>query len=272
MKLAFCFLSYKDIEHHHVWTYFFERAPRHQYAIYLHRSDGQEESILPGCIVIPTIKTEWGTFSLLQAQQNLFNEAIKDTEVTKCMLLSGDSIPLYTFATIYQRMIQDNKGYMQPIAATSKFAFKSDAWPADRIWDGKYNSQWVTLTRMHIQMLQENWEMLGNVFKDAYIPDEFMYYIFFNGFGCIDTFHMEPYIYINYATTPTPCSIKHHARPLTYHSNNFTPIHVQQIYATKCLFLRKVCSQTVVRMDWSKPQPLRNNGANGLIHMTRRRM
>ena len=270
MKLAFCFLSYKDIEQQAVWKTFFEMGNKDQYVIYLHRSDGIHESSLPDCKVIPTIPTRWGKFSLLQAQQNMYNEAFCDPTVHKFILLSGDSIPLYSFAKIYQYLMKDDKGYMQPIADSSTVTHTSNAWPNDRPWKGHFISQWTILNRSHIQLLQENWTMLEKVFSDAHVPDEYMYYIFFNGFGYIDSFHTSSHMYVTHSIDTNACSIAHHAKPLTYHHNNFTPLHVEKIYSTKCLFLRKICSKMVVRMDWTMPYPLRNNGSNSLINRVRR--
>ena len=270
MKLAFCFLSYNDIEQHDIWLSFFERGNKDQYVIYLHRSDGIRESSLPGCNVIPTIPTAWGKFSLLQAQQNMYNEAIRDPDVCKFILLSGDSIPLYSFSKIYQHLMKDDKGYMQLIAESSTVTYTSDAWPVDKPWKGHFISQWVILNRFHVQLLQENWTMLEKVFTNAHAPDEFMYFIFFNGYDCIDSFNKSSHMYVNHATDTIACSIAHHAKPLTYHRNNFTPLHVEQIYSTKRMFLRKICPKTVVRMDWNMPYPLRNNGSNSLMNMVRR--
>lgn len=267
MKIAFCFLSYGDIEHQNVWTRFFEAAD--QYAIFLHRADGLTVSTLPGCTVIPPIKTAWGTFSLLQAQQNMFTEAFNDPTIQKVILLSGDTIPLYTFDVVYKRLCNDDKGYMRQIAhnavvQTTDKKIQTASWP-DKPWVGKFISQWVVLTRNHVQMLHDNWPMLQEVFKNANIPDEYMYFIFFNGFGAIDTFHNSSPMYVSNSKRIIPCVRKHHSVPLTYHRPNFTPQEVDKIYRSGHLFLRKVCPMTTVHMDWSKARPLQDNGGFSLI-------
>lgn len=268
MKIAFCFLSYGDIEHQNVWAQFFESAKKH--AIFLHRADGQTETNLPGCTVIPPIKTAWGTFSLLQAQQNLFNEAVKDPEVQKVVLLSGDSIPLYKFDVVYNKLCRDDKGYLRQIAQSvvvpiTDKRVHTAAWPSDKPWVGKFNSQWVVLNRTHVQMLQDNWPMLQRVFKDANIPDEYLYFTFFNGFGCIGTFHNASHMHVSHSKKVFPCGRNHHSVPLTYHRQNFTPQEVDKLYRSGHLFLRKVCSTTNVHMDWNKKRPLQDNGGFSLI-------
>jgi hypothetical protein len=270
MKIAFCFLSYGDIEHQNVWSRFFESATSDKYAIFLHRADELTVSTLPGCTVISPIKTAWGTFSLLQAQQNMFEEACKDPTVYKCILLSGDTIPLYKFDTIYNNLCNDDKGCMRQIARTavvhvSDKKIHMTAWPSEKPWKGNYISQWVVLNRAHVELLHEHWTMLHSVFKDANIPDEYMYFIFFNGFGCIDTFHNSSPMYVSHSKNMIRCPRKHHSVPLTYHRPNFTPQEVDKLYRSRHLFLRKVCPTTTVRMDWSKARPLQDNGGFSFI-------
>ena len=272
MKIAFCFLSYGDIEHQSIWSSFF--GDKH--AVFLHRADGLTTSTLPGCIVIPSIQTAWGTFQLLQAQQNLFEEACKDPDVMKCVLLSGDTIPLYTIDKVLAKLSGDDKGYMRPIAnsatvMTTEKKIELSAWPIGMLWKGSFVSQWVVLHRDHVQLLHDHWPMLVQVFQNAHIPDEYMYYIFFYGVGVIDSFHMSSPMYVNHSKRVIQCEIKHHATPMTYHRSSFTPLEVKNIYKSDCLFLRKVCPKTTIYMDWNKPWPLRNNGANTLMNMGRRR-
>jgi hypothetical protein len=274
MKIAFCFLSYGDIEHQTVWIPFFSQGTDH--AIFLHRADGLQTSTMPGCIVVPPIKTAWGTFSLLQAQQIMFEAAHKDPDITKFVILSGDSIPLYTFPTVYEKLTKDNKGYMRRIAnlasvMTTEKTIHTDAWPAEKPWNGLFISQWVVLNRTHVELLKENWTMLQTVFQHAAIPDEYMYYIFFSGFGHMDSFHPSSHMYVSHAKRAVRCDLNHHAIPMTYHRPNFAPIDVERIYNTDCLFLRKVCPKTKVYMDWTKQRPLRDNGARGMMNMMRNR-
>jgi len=199
----------------------------------------------------------------------MFTEAFKDPMVHKVILLSGDTIPLYTLDVIYTKLCSDDKGYMRQIAPnavvqTVEKKIHTTAWP-DKPWKGNFISQWIVLNRMHFNLLQEQWTMLHEVFKDANIPDEYMYFIFFNGFGCIDTFHNSSPMHVSHSKRIIPCSRVHHSVPLTYHRQNFTPQEVDRIYRAGHLFLRKVCSMTTVHMDWSKSRPLQDNGGFSLI-------
>ena len=109
--LAFCFLTYGDVEHREIWKPFFAAAPPDQYTIFIHRKEG-EGSALPAT-VIPTQATEWATWSLVEVQQSLFREAAKNPAVTKLILLSADTIPLYSFSALYKALMADDKGYIR---------------------------------------------------------------------------------------------------------------------------------------------------------------
>lgn len=267
MKLAFCFMSYGDIEQRRIWSSFFAAANRDQYATFLHRVDGNQETWLPGCVIIPTIPTKWGTFSLVQVQQNLFTEACKDPAVTKCILLSGDSIPIHSFQTIYDKLTRDDKGYMDTTLfqnelsnfiskATRKFTTNLSAWPTSMPWKWGKISQWVVLNRSQVQLLQENWALLVNVFRQSECPDEHIYYIFFNGVNELHNFHTMPVIYVNWVSLSNPCKQKHRALPHTFHSDELRQSIINEIYSSGALFMRKICSDTKILIDWSKNKPL----------------
>jgi hypothetical protein len=261
MKIALCFLSYGDIEQQAVWSSFLENVSKEKYTILLHRADGIQTSWAPNCIVIPTQPTEWATFSLVRVQQQLFTTACIDPEVTKCILLSGDSIPIYPFQKIYDTLLRDTKGYISeyPIKESKKHeeaTVSRTCWPKDKQWKWTITDQWVVLNRMHVGLLQEHWDMLVRVFEHSKCPDEHVYIVFFNGFGVINTFHKQCFTVRDWKLKTSSCSLKHRPLPTTYHTHNFTPNYLKWIYSKGGLFLRKVCTTTTITMNWSLPQPI----------------
>jgi hypothetical protein len=267
--LAFCFLTYGDIEHSEIWEPFFAAAPPDQYTIVIHRKEG-EGSALPATI-IPTQKTEWGTWSLVEVQQNLFREAAKNPAVTKFILLSADTIPLYSFAALYKALMADDKGYIRRLEnkQSAKKVPNMAAWPK-RPWRWSLTSQWIILNRAQFTALDNNFAMLRTVFGSMYIPDEHVYTIFFEGFGLLGTFHLIPPVHVQWDQKPQtlytmmcpplrrfqrppertrPCSIWHRDRPHTFHAEELTPRKVAQIYASSAFFLRKVCRLAPLRFD-----------------------
>lgn len=238
-KIALCFLSYGDIEQKEIWRPFFESE---QYTIFLHRADGH-----PGCNVIPHRATSWGTFSLVQAQQDLFNEAIKDPAVTKCVLLSGDSIPLYSPAFVFEALTRDDKGYIESHTPSNTNHIARQEGARSLQWPWKVGSQWVVLTRKHVEMIQEHWTTITSVFEHVTVADEHVYPTFFN--GCLETFHTKPVMFVNWSKIPSRCPLGHRPQPATYHVRDLTPHNMRHIYSTGCLFMRKLCSSQQVPFD-----------------------
>jgi hypothetical protein len=257
-------MAYNDIEQKAIWERFFDGIPVDRYSVFLHSSNAIAESWMQTCNIIPTIPTEWGSFSLVEVQQALFETAALDEATTKFILLSGDSIPLYTFEQIFAKLGSDTKGYMlrNPVntathAVREKTTNRAE-WPATRKWVWKTGSQWVILNRDHVKLLQDNWPMLKTVFGKSDIPDEHMYLVFFNGFDAMDSFHIACPIYINWSIMRAPCSVWHRMSPYTYHNYDFTQTRIDIIYKTRSLFLRKICgvAGAAPLIDWGSERLL----------------
>jgi hypothetical protein len=275
--LAFCFLTYEDVEHLEVWAPFFAAAAPDQYTIVIHRKEG-EGSALPAT-VIPTQATEWGTWSLVEVQQSLFREAAKNPAVTKFILLSADTIPLYSFAALYKALMADDKGYIRKTTnrQSAKKIPNTAAWSLP--WRWSLSSQWIILNRTQFTALEDNFAMLRAVFGTMFIPDEHVYSIFFDGVGLLSTFKLVPPVHVqwdqihNQRTVHTmmctpllryqripeqnrPCSIWHRERPHTFHAEELTARKVVEIYASSAFFLRKVCSLAPLRFDMTRDRIL----------------
>jgi len=255
MTIAFCFMSYGDIEHMEIWQRFFADADADA-SIFLHTVRPITESKLPRTTIIPTQPTEWGTFSLVEVQQRLFEAAFADPTVNKFVLLSGDTIPLYKFATVRDRLERDDKGHMvyKTIPNGDKYKVDISAWPSDKPWVWSRTYQWVILNREHVALLQAHFPMIRAVFGPSYIPDEHVYPIFFNAFDMLETFNPTSHIYIDWRVRQcsgpiipmrrlriNSCRERHRDKPWTFHTEDFTRQTVQKIYASDCMFLRKVC-------------------------------
>jgi len=261
MKLAFCFLSYGDIEQHEIWNSFFKDVSSDKCSVLIHMKNRKDTSIISGARVIPNIPTTWGGFSLVKVQQALIEAAFEDKAVTKFIILSGDSIPLYRFDTIYEQLCKDDKGYLSMYVPTRNInpigVVNRRAWPNTMPWTLKKASQWCILNRTHVQLLCDHFYMLTQVFQNANIPDEHMYVKFFHGIKNIHTFHNKMSTYYNWDRRTYKCSIHHHASPATYHTGDFNAINVANIYDSGALFMRKVCKTANVRIDWTAFRPLR---------------
>lgn len=248
MKLAFCFLSYGDIVQSALWKLFFKDADPSTYTIVIHMSQGPSVSALEGANVIPTQPTKWGQFNLVEAQQALFERAIDDPAVQKCVLLSGDSVPLYDFTTIYSQLMSDDKGYLAYEVPSNRCHISREgqvrkkAWPNDRPWKWYTASQWSVLHRSHVTLLRVNWALIQSVFNvPNFIADEHMYPVFFNGFNQLSSFHTTPITWVCWSSIRTRCKHHHRSTPHTYHTPTLTPATLKKIYNSGCLFMRKLC-------------------------------
>ena len=268
-KIAFCFLTYDDIEQQDVWRSFFAAADPTLYAIYMHSSNGLIQSSLAGTNLIPRQDSAWGKFSLLEVHQSLFDAAYLDPSITKFILVSGDTIPLYSFATIYAAMTRDDKGYInyKQIQRSDKLKINEAAWPRDDPLVWSTTSQWATLNRKHVSLLHDNMYILKDVFQGTSIADEHVYSMFFNAIDELASFHLFSHINVNWdipknpyadlrKKCPTRCSIAHRKKPWTYHSADLCPRMIQKIYSGKGFFVRKICKLMRPIIDWNSERIL----------------
>ena len=260
MKVVFCFMTYEDIVHIDVWRSFFSDASENSFSVYIHSKQRILTSGLAGSIIIPTQPTAWGKFSLVEVQQALFCKAYNDPANYKFILLSGDSVPLYSFATIYARLTSDDKGYMSFTkgahkASREKFANKA-AWLPRDTWEWYGSSQWCILNRNHIELLIRHWPMLVATFSSSklFASDEHVYPIFFNAYNQKNTFLPEV-MYVDWSPSMA-CSIAHRTIPKTFHTEDLVERTVNTVYASGSLFLRKLCVHTTLVYDWTKARPL----------------
>jgi len=258
-KIAFCFMSKKDVVHLKLWQKFFAPADADKYKIIIHMSDPTiTVSDLSNVTIIPRQPTTWGSFSLIEVQQSLFTTAFQDPDVYKFILISGDTIPLYTFDTIYSAMMATDKGILRYSAKPydEKYKINRSAWSSSLPFAWSTTSQWITLNRSHVSMLETHFPMLRAVFGSSDLPDEHAYSVLFHGLGQLDTFVTREdvsHIYVNWKLKPHPatmtalqrkqntCRINHRIKPWTYHSHDFDPRTMAMIYGSRSLFLRKVC-------------------------------
>jgi Core-2/I-Branching enzyme len=262
MKLAFCFLSHNDIAHPRAWKAFFRAAPREAYGIWLHRRDRHTASELPGVTCIPTHPTQYAKFSLVQAQQHLLEAACLDEEVTKCLLLSGDTVPLRSFDEVLTLMSHD-KGVLawseglNQLQRGREATVRRDAWPEAWGWVWRIAPQWCLLTREHVRLLSKHWDVLADVFGESVAPDEHMYSVFFHAVGCLDSFLPEHFMHVDWyqLTRPAACGIKHRAHPRTFHRADLNQRTIRELRERGAVMLRKVCERYDCPPLWMEPGP-----------------
>lgn len=145
-KVAFCFLLYDTHKHSDIWVKFFngDNFPIKNYSIYTHLKSISDKT--PKWISenkIKGIKTGWCEENLVLAWIKLLQKAMENPDNKYFILLSGECIPLFTFAQTYKKIVSSNKSRIN-IDANSNATADTGLLYAD---------QWVLLTRKHAKLL-----------------------------------------------------------------------------------------------------------------------
>lgn len=237
--LAFCFLVYDEIVREDIWIKYFEKISSDKYKIFvncktpnkINKSPFFAEKQIPN----PVRDTAWGKFSLITAQNALFKEAFKNTDITHFILLSHNTIPIKPFHELYNSLdfhsIIDYR--------------KSQDWEHRRRYYGINNppfsidfffiqSQWCILTRIHADILIKDFNYIKQIFSSMRIPDEHCYINYLIHYKRALFIINQPSTLVNFSNG-TP--------------NVFKQITSATIAGNPAFFLRKVAKDTNVQID-----------------------
>lgn len=146
-NVAFCFLLYDSVKHGKIWTNFFsqDNYPVPSYKIYTHLktiNDKTQNWVKQN--KIPSVgKTEWCGESLVWAWIQLLYHSLKDPNNKYFILLSGECIPLFTYAETYKKITASKKSRVN-------IDYNSESFKKTGIY---YADQWVLLTRREAELL-----------------------------------------------------------------------------------------------------------------------
>jgi hypothetical protein len=258
-KLAFCVLSYGDVVQVGVWWAFLRDAAPSEFVVVLHRADGGRSSVLedafPGQVkVVPTLPTKWGDVSLVTAAQALFDAACTDPTVHKCVLVSGDALPLVPFRDAYESLLESEHGVLDYVAEPSAYhrsRFRScnlAAWPRDLPRPAEETfplaHQWCVLTRDQVATVRAHMGWIVRVFAGVFAADEHVYPTLFQALGQMDTFVDGSIMFVEMLqgrSKRCPHGHKHRSAPTTFHTADLTPFWLRALRERGFLFLRKTC-------------------------------
>ena len=255
-SVALCFLSYGDIVQRAAWSSWLSAATEaERFAVFLHRADGGGASRLPGCRVVPTVKTAYATFSLLRAQRQLFQAALADEHRHSAfVLVSGDAVPCSPPAAAHASLLRGSVLRLCRDSAERQRSCDLAAWPEELPWRWVKHSQWVALLREDVLLLEERWPLLEAVFGASTTPDEHAYGVLLQSLGSLQK-------YPNRASTealwsgasPCPFGLVERRHPLTVHlTDPHTSALLRHLRSQGTPFLRKTCAKDA----WSWPLPL----------------
>lgn len=190
-KIGFLFLIKDIIENEDSWKLFFKNVSPDKYNIYIHYKNNVNLHFFEKYKLNHCIETCWGERSLVDAQNLLIKEALKDTKITHFIILSGSCIPLKNFDYIYN-YLDPNYSYFDRQSPDLK-QLKSIVYDFLSKSEIKKSSQWCILSRKHSIFVCDN-ETIIKYFENNCYPDERVY------ITALDKFNMGHEI-INDATT-----------------------------------------------------------------------
>jgi len=251
MAVAFCFMAYRDIDHPTLWQEFFGSASNTDYTIWLHSKESIKESAVPSVRIVPTKPTEWGEWSIVEAQQHLLECACTgDPRTKKVVLLSSDSVPLWNFRTVYDRIMANDMNWVSISERTlvgrpSQIAFGSRT--TNVVATG---SQWVILTAASVAAIRGALPSIEKMRANFKIPDERVYHTFFlnRQAEVYNSVSVHADFVRRAPVSPGPLWIRK-GRPCPHgpHRNNpftycyLTETDIQTAKDSGALFMRKIC-------------------------------
>lgn len=145
MKIAFCFLTYKNIIHRSLWDPYFENNN-----VYIHPKQREFIDEADKRYVIPNIiNTSWGEKSIVDATILLLEQAKEDMSNQWFILCSEDSCPLKKY--------EEFRRFME-----------SQTLSIFNVMDSKKNktSQWWALCRADVELLLKNKSSFQSIFDN----------------------------------------------------------------------------------------------------------
>lgn len=178
--IGFLFLTYDDVFNENVWVEYFNGANKNEYKIFVHPKDKiniKNQAFFKDCIVPNVCKTNWGDFSLLEAQRILMKNAVDVQEIDHVILVSHNTLPTTSFRALYD-YLKTRKSIISyslasiPEHCSRYHAIKNPCFPKNRFL---FQSQWCILSRHHTKILLMDHEKIKTIFGNMRIPDEHVY-------------------------------------------------------------------------------------------------
>ena len=173
-KIAFCFLIYEEINHEELWYNFLKNIDKTKYNIYIHYKVDKPLKYFNEYKLKNTIETCWGCLSVVQAQNLILKEAIKDDMNQHFIWLSDSCVPLKSFDYIY-KFLDTNKSYFNISPDSQVFPRANNVMKyIDRTNIKKANMASI-INRKHALLFVNNDENISNWFKGINNVDEIVY-------------------------------------------------------------------------------------------------
>ncbi|DAC81788.1 TPA_asm: glycosyltransferase [Monosiga MELD virus 2] len=173
MKVAFLFLMVNDHKQSSLWEDFFRTADGNfNCSIYVNVKYPENIDSFLKRHIIPSnyTDTKWGSIGLVQAQIELYKEALKDDANTHFCLLSDSCIPLYNFNETVKRLSERGNSVYE-FREQSVYSQMKQIVSKDISQNLVKHHQWIHLTRESVEVVVRN-ELRLKEFECLFCPDE----------------------------------------------------------------------------------------------------
>lgn len=179
--IAFLFLTYDAICKEDIWTQYFSVANPNDYKIFVHPKNINKihkQNLFKNCIIPHRCETKWGDFSLIEAQKLLLAEALKDSNITHCIFVSHNAIPLTSFYHLYNFLQSKNSliSYWKTTLPVHKNRYdKLQNKPNFSKEQFLLQSQWCILSKNDATIILKEHDKIKHMFNHSCVPDEHAY-------------------------------------------------------------------------------------------------
>ncbi|XP_013708638.2 glycosyltransferase BC10 [Brassica napus] len=159
-KVAFLFLTRRDLPLDFMWDRFFKGADQANFSVYIHSQPGfvfNEETTRSHYFynrqLNNSINVIWGEYSMIEAERLLLSTAIDDHSNQRFVLLSDSCAPLYDFGYIYKYLISSPRSFVDSFINTKERRYSmnmSSVIPEEK-W--RKGSQWISVIRSHAELI-----------------------------------------------------------------------------------------------------------------------
>jgi len=173
--LAFCFLTYDEIEREDIWTLYFKNVARDKYSIHCHPKLANKinrQNLFKDTIIDKHVDTAWGSFSLIEAQKLLIDDALKNEQTTHIVIVSHNTIPIQSFDKLYEFLLNKGSVFNYFLDEQRYSTFKNPAFNRNKCYK---QQQWCILSKIDAHKLTNNHEEIKDIFGKSHIPDEHAY-------------------------------------------------------------------------------------------------
>jgi hypothetical protein len=178
MKIAFCFLTRRNLLQEKIWQAFFARASSQNYNLYCHPKEPALVTgpVLRNRMIKNLVPTQHGQVSIVKATLNLFIEAYRDDLDNEYFLLISEStIPIVSFSYLYDHFWQQSPrsliGYSVPPPETEHYRRLFTVREFVRFARAFFHHhQWIILHRRHVSILLDHPGL--TLFSNVFAPDE----------------------------------------------------------------------------------------------------